>query len=929
MNICIVIDNSLSMLQVSESHLSLLECAKSVAENFINSRLRISSNSIGAGVDRFYLLTSDSNQEHRVISDIRHEVSHLVTQLRLIQPSFDSNLLSSISQCFSLLNKFRLLSNSDNYIGGRDPSHIDPSAIVIISDFSDELLAGQLLYLVEGAKVNRWDYQVHCVPLTMKGRSRLPRLKKQIKISNEVLPLLQVCNMTGGNVFPLVSFLEVNPLSEKLAHEIKPKVTLYLESLNQEFTEMVKKEKIESEVDQMSMCFTITKDNSQNKQKLTESPAKTSLLASLNSSLSNSGSAPPRISVSLFPRTKRGGNTGINFPEEAYFIQRKEAEDLEYCGCPKYFYDFSYILTQNLQSLNLPFPHELFPVDDNATDLKTMASKYFKANNSVSLFHIPVFHIVPFDQTIGLFGFFRFSFPKSFEKYRNTESDASITSIKAQFVLFHLGIGVLLPWMNQVMSRFSGQNDSELLEKAAYQFKKYCANMSYHYQLYWQSFLQNKALFPVNQNPSMSHGNSSLALKISKEIGFKFGFSNKEVSVKSLKDEFKTLNDMILHFKHEQKKSIDFLQQQKNNEYRIHMYDFAECCDTQRKQRYLKLPLPPKNKINIRSQLAGTQTFMSIEPKSNLEEDLHQLREFVTGSLKVFVKPSEFREKYARKTGKVGNQRIRDPEIIEREFHKDHQPCGNPFKVIIRKSMVSIDFSESESALLSQVTDFKNKHTCTTEYYNNMHDKVKNYKIHSLKFNAYSREAFFDDLEPAKYEKKSDLGSSIEYTKERMLIEEEETNSKMSIETNRGTGGIVSQEVEEEGQWDRNEELFMSSSQESLEGRETNGADGDWNQEDDEHVTKGGRKQAKFDLKVVLGETESPNALFEGLLQGFEELMRRKHEKKGRFEQEAEAFGSQRSKESQRTISSVQSVKGTVERLLDRHLKHKEFFVSL
>lgn len=140
MNVCFLVDNSVSMRQRGYNGLSLCEIAKNGVEFIMRQRLR-QADSRG---DSYYLIQSGTEQSSRSFSDsmmllstTEHDLSHFFFHLKNIKPQLNSDLFESLTCAYRTLSSFRFLVGADAVNGGRDVQKTDPSIVIAFTDASD------------------------------------------------------------------------------------------------------------------------------------------------------------------------------------------------------------------------------------------------------------------------------------------------------------------------------------------------------------------------------------------------------------------------------------------------------------------------------------------------------------------------------------------------------------------------------------------------------------------------------------------------------------------------------------------------------------------------------------------------------------------------------------------------------------------------
>ncbi|XP_065840817.1 integrator complex subunit 6-like isoform X2 [Oscarella lobularis] len=222
-----LVDNSASMNERTYAGTNLLDIAKTAVDNFV----KIRSRDPASRQDRYMLVTYDS-PPFCFKSGWRESHAIFSTELKNMIASGLSNFGDALQRAFDLLNIHRLQTGIDNYGQGRNPFYLEPAAIVAITDgghsiesldSSTSQLCGKEL-TKEGF---RWDQRLFMLHLQYPGF-----LATSQDPAGDADPnLSQLCEMTGGRYYSVISSKTLNQGLESLVQKLQPGVVLQFEKM--------------------------------------------------------------------------------------------------------------------------------------------------------------------------------------------------------------------------------------------------------------------------------------------------------------------------------------------------------------------------------------------------------------------------------------------------------------------------------------------------------------------------------------------------------------------------------------------------------------------------------------------------------------------------------------------------------------------------
>ena len=129
MLILFLVDTSYSMIQKTQSGLSLLDICKSGIEYFIKIRTRDPSSK----TDRYFLVTCETSP-NCIKSGWKDNFSNFTNELKNLEAKSLTEIGPALAESFNLLNQYRLQTNIDNYGQGMFPYYFEPSVIIVLTD---------------------------------------------------------------------------------------------------------------------------------------------------------------------------------------------------------------------------------------------------------------------------------------------------------------------------------------------------------------------------------------------------------------------------------------------------------------------------------------------------------------------------------------------------------------------------------------------------------------------------------------------------------------------------------------------------------------------------------------------------------------------------------------------------------------------------
>lgn len=206
MNIAFIIDESPSMSQRTSTGPSFLDCAKSGISYIIKSRSR---SSYDLSKDTYHLITTDS--EFPIKSSYEHDFAHLSTQLSQISKKPKTlGINEAISVAFDQLNAFRHLNSTDTYGFGRNPSRVEPGAILVVSDNSLANVDPESWKTPKSSEftANAWRYDQRVYLIMLQSCSYFAKESQEA--------LTEIAERTGGAFFYCFSFQNMIGVCEKV-----------------------------------------------------------------------------------------------------------------------------------------------------------------------------------------------------------------------------------------------------------------------------------------------------------------------------------------------------------------------------------------------------------------------------------------------------------------------------------------------------------------------------------------------------------------------------------------------------------------------------------------------------------------------------------------------------------------------------------------
>ncbi|XP_002985247.2 integrator complex subunit 6 homolog [Selaginella moellendorffii] len=189
MTVVFVIDTSASMNQRCSNGLSLLDCAKSAVEHFVKLRLR---DITWHKSDRYLLVTCEEGVNAIKVVD-KYPFVNFTRALKSIEAHDLTEIGTSLQLVLDYLHLHRLVNDTEKYGQGRNPIHIEPTTIILLTDGTElTSKAGVLKTIVPNgpapaggelaAKPYRWDQRVFAIVL------RMPSVSQQVLERSGPLP---------------------------------------------------------------------------------------------------------------------------------------------------------------------------------------------------------------------------------------------------------------------------------------------------------------------------------------------------------------------------------------------------------------------------------------------------------------------------------------------------------------------------------------------------------------------------------------------------------------------------------------------------------------------------------------------------------------------------------------------------------------------
>ncbi|KAJ6236739.1 integrator complex subunit 6 [Anaeramoeba flamelloides] len=210
MNIVFAIDTSSSMNQTISSGITLIDCVKAAIEYFV--KLRVESQHYKG--DRYFLVTSSEDNSGKKVtwstpySSFLEEVKHL-------KATDMTNINSLFLHSFEILNKFRFLTQCDNFGNGYCPWMSETGVVIfftdggMISDFNKtkehvKIPSSKEAGFELSLEPFRWDQRVYTISLEISGLNS-PNSKIDIENKNKLNikqnPVFVMSDITAGKVF--------------------------------------------------------------------------------------------------------------------------------------------------------------------------------------------------------------------------------------------------------------------------------------------------------------------------------------------------------------------------------------------------------------------------------------------------------------------------------------------------------------------------------------------------------------------------------------------------------------------------------------------------------------------------------------------------------------------------------------------------------
>ncbi|KAJ3425572.1 integrator complex subunit [Anaeramoeba flamelloides] len=210
MNIVFAIDTSSSMNQTISSGITLIDCVKAAIEYFV--KLRVESQHYKG--DRYFLVTSSEDNSGKKVtwstpySSFLEEVKHL-------KATSMTNINSLFLHSFEILNKFRFLTQCDNFGKGYCPWMSETGIVIFFTDggkISDYNETKEHVTIPsskqDGFELSlepfRWDQRVYTISLEISGLNSTNseiEMKNENKQSIKQHPVFDMSETTAGKIF--------------------------------------------------------------------------------------------------------------------------------------------------------------------------------------------------------------------------------------------------------------------------------------------------------------------------------------------------------------------------------------------------------------------------------------------------------------------------------------------------------------------------------------------------------------------------------------------------------------------------------------------------------------------------------------------------------------------------------------------------------
>ena len=243
MNIVVLIDTSLSMGQIFDKRLSLIDSIKAAVERLFLKRENENK------IDKLFLISTsyDNNMDSNILSNWEHPTQHFYFQLKLLKPSFQkSNIINGILESFKLLNKYNFIPN-DKIIYGRLPSKLEQSIVILFTDGESSFHDNKL--------ISR-NYNIKNLNIPKDENSSFPFNTSFINLEQSLYTIIlnkssnkdyddihRINNYIGGKTFYCESYDELISLMDEVNYNISlEKCNINLELGNKEVNKTQLKE---------------------------------------------------------------------------------------------------------------------------------------------------------------------------------------------------------------------------------------------------------------------------------------------------------------------------------------------------------------------------------------------------------------------------------------------------------------------------------------------------------------------------------------------------------------------------------------------------------------------------------------------------------------------------------------------------------------
>ncbi|KAL1243912.1 Integrator complex subunit 6-A [Trichinella spiralis] len=233
--ILFLVDNSVSMNQVSYQRISFLGYAQHAIETILKYRSRDPN---ARGFDRYMLLTFDRPPKN-IKAGWKESQTVFMEELRNLKAENSSSITAPLSSAFHLLNVNRLQSGIDNFGYGRYPQWLEQAFVILFTDGHSFVDDDGTLFDIDKIRLSsygselyydayRWDQRIYAVVLRIPGI--LPR--KQY-MGGPVPPchgpIEAICERTGGRSYCITDHKMINPCIESLMMKMHTGVVMSFE----------------------------------------------------------------------------------------------------------------------------------------------------------------------------------------------------------------------------------------------------------------------------------------------------------------------------------------------------------------------------------------------------------------------------------------------------------------------------------------------------------------------------------------------------------------------------------------------------------------------------------------------------------------------------------------------------------------------------